>query len=361
MKKLITLLLCFIITLGIIPSVTAADVDITASYILKNTKNPTVASVGGEWAVIGLARGGKADDGYFAKYYENAVAYVKSKDGVLHSRKYTEYSRVVLAVTAIGEDATNVGGYDLTKPLCDFDKTVWQGINGAIFALIALDSGDYECGIREKYVEHILDKQLVSGGWALSGESADSDVTAMALQALAKYTDRKDVSEAVEKALVLMSKKQLASGGFATYGEETAESSAQMAVALTELGISLNDSRFVKNGKTVLDAMLAFRLSSGGFKHTKGQTEADGMATEQCFYALVAAERANADKNSLYHMSDVKKADRDMTLLEAYKAFYYSVAQDMNMLVSQKNTTGITFADVLYKISTVIKEVKERK
>ena len=157
----------------------------------------------------------------------------------------------------------------------------------------------------------------------------------------------------MKKALSLVSKKQLASGGFATYGEETAESSAQVIVALTELGIPLDDSRFVKNGKTVLDAMLAFRLPSGGFKHINGQTTADGMASEQCFYALVAAERANAGKSSLYRMSDAKKADTPITLT--------SIVKDMQMLASEKNTKGITLSDVIYKISKFLKSAQERK
>ena len=54
-------------------------------------------------------------------------------------KKHTEYSRVILALTSIGKDAQNICGYDLTAPLLDYDKTVWQGINGAIWALIALD------------------------------------------------------------------------------------------------------------------------------------------------------------------------------------------------------------------------------
>ena len=36
-----------------------------------------------------------------------------------------------------------MGGYDLTKPLGDYDRTIWQGLNGPIWALIALDSRDY--------------------------------------------------------------------------------------------------------------------------------------------------------------------------------------------------------------------------
>lgn len=283
----------------------AEDVQSTAEYVYKNTPSPTVGSIGGEWSVLGLARGG-ADipKEYYAAYYENVEAYVKERGGVLHTKKYTEYSRVIIALTAIGKNPSDVAGYDLLAPLCNFEKTVWQGINGAIFALIALDSGNYTSDLRKEYVDYILQKQLPDGGWALSGESTDVDVTAMALQALAKYQDRADAKSAIVNALAVMSKMQTSSGGFATYGTETAESTAQMIVALCELGIPLDDSRFVKNGNTVLDALFSYKLSSGGFKHTQSQDSANQMATEQCFYALVAAERAQNGKNSLYCMSD---------------------------------------------------------
>ena len=351
MRKLLSVLLCVVIICSFSLNTFAVEnLDTTAEYLLKTVQNPTVAVIGGEWAVLGLARSGKADSEFFAKYYQNAEDYIKSKNGVLHTKKYTEYSRVILSLTAIGKDATNVAGYDLTEPLEDFDKTVYQGVNGAIFALIALDSGDYECDIRQKYVDYILEKQLGDGGWALSGESADADVTAMALQALAKYQHIDRVKNATDKALALMSKKQLASGGFSTHGEETAESAAQMIVALSELGIPLDDARFVKNGNTLLDAMLLYRLPSGGFKHLKAQTSADGMATEQCFYALVAAERASNGKSSLYRMSDAKQTNVNMSLFEKYKMFYYGIAEDLNVLVAKENTTGITLKDILYKI-----------
>jgi len=61
----------------------------------------------------------------------------------LHERRYTDYSRVILGLTAAGYDPRAFAGYDLTLPLADFDKTIWQGINGPVFALIALDSGNY--------------------------------------------------------------------------------------------------------------------------------------------------------------------------------------------------------------------------
>ena len=98
----------------------------TASFILNTVTAPEVGSVGGEWAVIGLARSGYAvPQRYWDSYYETVEQYVKAKKGVLHKRKYTEYSRVIVALTAIGADPTDVAGYNLLKPLGDFDKTIW--------------------------------------------------------------------------------------------------------------------------------------------------------------------------------------------------------------------------------------------
>lgn len=65
-----------------------------------------------------------------------------------------------------------------------------QGINGPIFALIALDSHDYEIPkavagktqtTREALIDAILAAQLSDGGWNVNGNGADADMTAMAI------------------------------------------------------------------------------------------------------------------------------------------------------------------------------------
>ena len=61
---------------------------------------------------------------------------------MLSERKYTEYSRVILALSALECDARSAAGYDLTLPLGDYDKVSAQGVNGVIYALLALDSRD---------------------------------------------------------------------------------------------------------------------------------------------------------------------------------------------------------------------------
>ena len=270
---------------------------------------PGVGSTGGEWMTIGLARSGRAVP---AGYYDNVVEYVKAMADAnerLHRAKVTDNARIILALTAIGKDVTNVGGHNLLKGLDNMAYVQKQGINGPIFTLIALDSHNYPTMgdvTREKLIQVILDAQLPGGGWTLSGENADTDMTAMAIQALAPYYKTNEtVKAAVDKALEALSALQRNDGGFGSWGTVNSESCAQVIVALTALGIDpATDSRFVKNGSTVLGALAGFYVDGGGFKHT-ADGERNGMATEQGYYALASYYRFVNGQTSLYDMSDV--------------------------------------------------------
>lgn len=286
----------------------------TASYLQSQVKEPSFGALGGDWLVFGLARSGAdVSQKYLDTYYKNVVNYVEETGGVLSERKYTEYSRVVLALTAIGKDPRDVAGYDLLLPLADFDETVSQGLNGAIFALLALDSGRYDIpenpnaatqATRELYVEEILRREIETGGWALSGNELDADMTAMALQALAKYRDDPETSAAIERGITALSSMQEPNGAYLSWGEENSESVSQVITALTELGISPEDSRFVKNGQTLLSSLERFSCEDGGYRHTLSGG-ADKMASEQALYALAAVHRAQAGLSTLYDMTDV--------------------------------------------------------
>lgn len=281
----------------------------TTGDFMATLGTPTVNSTGGEWMVIGLARSGRTVP---AGYYDNVVEYVKAKADAnerLHPTKVTDNARVILALTAIGKDVTNVGGHNLLKGLDSMDYVQAQDINGPIFTLIALDSHNYPTMgdvTREKLIQVILDAQLNDGGWNLSAENADPDMTAMAIQALAPYYKTNEtVKAAVDKALEALSALQCSDGGFGSWDTVNSESCAQVIVALTALGIDPTaDSRFVKNGHTVLDALAGFYVTGGGFRHTAGG-ERNDMATEQGYYALAAYYRFANTQTRLYDMSDV--------------------------------------------------------
>ena len=275
---------------------------------------PSVGSVGGEWMALGLARSGRTVP---SGYYDNVVAYVKENiddNGRLHASKSTDNSRVILALTAAGYDPRNVSGYNLLNGLTDLDYVKKQGINGPIWALIALDSHNYAIPssdvknpvTRNSLVDTILAAQLSDNGWALSGTSADADMTGMSIQALAPYYSfNSKVKTAVDAALTRLSSMQNEDGSFGSVDGKSAESCAQVIVALTALGINPEtDARFVKNGISVVDALCGFAVDDGGFKHTAAGSR-DGMATEQGYYALTAYMRLLNGKTALYDMSDV--------------------------------------------------------
>ena len=281
----------------------------TTGDFMATLGTPGVGSTGGEWMTIGLTRSGRTVP---AGYYDAVVEYVKANADAnerLHRAKVTDNARIILALTAIGKDVTNVGGHNLLKGMDNMAYVQKQGINGPIFTLIALDSHNYPTMgdvTREKLIQVILDAQLPGGGWNLSGENADTDMTAMAIQALAPYYKTNEtVKAAVDKALEALSALQRGDGGFGSWGTVNSESCAQVIVALTALGIDpATDSRFVKNGSTVLGALAGFYVDGGGFKHT-ADGERNGMATEQGYYALAAYYRFVNGQTSLYDMSDV--------------------------------------------------------
>ena len=308
------------------------DTDIQKIYAETRTylgayaeKDPAGVS---DWAALGLARDGvKLDDAYY-----NAVcAYVAENindKGQLSSRLSTENSRRILALTAIGRDVTSVAGHDLLAGLSDLSYVTRQGLNGAVYALLALDCGGYDVpeggtATREALINAILDKALPAGGWAYSGTEADPDMTAVAIQALAPYYgSNESVKSAVDKALEVLSAMQTENGGFISSGSENSESSAQIVIALTALGIDPEkDSRFVKNGKSALDALCSYAVDGGGFKHIAADAAPDAVATQQGYCALVAYQRFINGSSRLYDMTDVVIAADPFT--DIYASGYY--------------------------------------
>lgn len=282
------------------------EIDTASAYLLQTVPQPEVGSVGGEWCVLGLARASRGTESYFDAYRAAARRTLRETGGVLHRVKYTEYARMVLALTALGEDPADFAGFNVLAPLSDTKKVLFQGTSGAVWALLALDSNAYAAdAARNVYLKAIADGVGSDGGWALvPGDASDADLTAMALTALAPYAAEKDVQTLLDNGLAFLSSIQNADGSFSTSGHATAESTAQVLVTLCTLGISETDSRFVKNGTTVLEALLSFQHPDGGFRHEPDDAAANAMATEQAFYALAAVRRSRSGMCVLWDLRD---------------------------------------------------------
>ena len=283
----------------------------TASYEQTSISSPASDSLGGEWAVIALARSGEqAEDGYYEKYRANLEKRVKEQSGVLSENRYTEYSRAILAARAIGINPADIGGYDLVKPLEDFDSVTAQGLNGAVFALLALnaDRADTNGELEQKYLTYIIDQEKPDGGFSLddSSDTADVDLTAMTLQCLEPYATEEEISAIIDRGMEFLAASQAADGGYEAYGDKSSESFSKVIIALSTYGIDCNkDERFLKNEIGLFDNLMTYYKKDGSFSHI-ADGDADHMATDQAFCALAAYQRLQTGKNSFYNMSDVK-------------------------------------------------------
>ncbi len=292
------------------PTVMQPLIDSAAKWVDKNRDFSTYDEFN-DWDVLALARAGKEVP---ALYYGIIEKHVKENNGEF--RLVTDYERMALTATALGKDARNIAGYDFIEKIYNNSRMTNQGTNGALFALLALDAQEAEVPAnaiwtRERLLTWLLDQQNDDGGFPLSkeaGSASDVDITAMALQALAKYQDRKDVKEVTEKALLWISEQQLANGGFIVWDEENSESVSQVIIGLTSLGISLEDERFVKKDGDLLTALHAFINKDGGLAHTRGEAS-NYMATQQGLLALAGNDRLLKKKKSVYDMTDVKPVE----------------------------------------------------
>lgn len=285
-----------------------------ANYLSSSSAIPTYGS---EWTILTLARGDNSDKykDYYEQYYSNLVKHVKTTNGKIGSQS-TDWSRVIIALTAIGKDPRDVGGYNLVEKLTDYNFAISPGINSAVYSLIALDTWAFDLPetattTRDKLIDYILSKEIKGvGGFALSGTNDDADVTGMTLQALAPYyQSNTKVQEVINRAIDKLVTMQLPNGAYksADYsvvkGVENPESAAQVVTALVSLGIDVNkDERFNK----VISNIMTYQSDDGGFKHSYSQNKANGMATVQVGYSLAAYNRLLSNQTALYDMSDTK-------------------------------------------------------
>lgn len=227
-----------------------------------------------EWYAICLSK----DSGYDFSAFTAALEQQINAPGL----KATNRQRIALAYHAAGGTNIDIGAV--------IDET-WNGLGimSEIYSLILINSGDFVYSADEtEIVSTLLARQNDDGGWSLSGSYSDPDVTSMALQALSAYRSNPDIEKRIDRAVDLLSAMQRNDGGYQSYGTPSAESCAQVVIALCQLGIDpQNDSRFVKNGNSPVSALMSYRCESGGFSHISGGSE-NAMAVVQAFEALTA-------------------------------------------------------------------------
>lgn len=296
------------------------------------------ASTRCDWYAVSLGRLGREDD--YAAYLAAAEQKVEDSyqtEDKLDAVKATEWHRISLAILAAGGDPTQVGDSkinliaDGTYNRGKTKELGAQGVNGIIWGLISLDSLRWQVpenahDSRSGMIQMLLEQQLADGGFAFSSGSAEPDITAMALTALSPYRNdetvytytqkdtgsqvEKNVGQVVEEALQCLADMQGKSAEYTSWGSVNSESISQTLSALSALGIdAASDTRFIKDGVTLLDVLMDFQMSDGGFIHSHeydeenesaDPNESNSMAGEQALYALTAYLRYHEGMRGLF-------------------------------------------------------------
>jgi hypothetical protein len=336
MKRLPTFLtiMLFVSLFSFNDKVLANDYDdiIESALLYRGDVTSAVGTTEGDWTAFAYGRYYNSEmPGYCNALSQDVKERYKSENK-LSAAKSTEWHRIILSLLANGKnpfsfteeninlmaDGTYNRGYTISLGR--------QGINGWIWSLIALDSVNTEIPYnafysRDDIIIEIIKQQTSDGGFALSGTVGDIDITANVITALAPYYGNsalytyelnktgvsvtKSVKNIIDEALIFLSNSQLATGGYSSFGTENCESSAQIITALCTMGIDIySDNRFIKNGKTVVDAVLSYRNPDGGFSHISGGVSSI-QATDQASIALIAIDRLYSGETPVYDFSNL--------------------------------------------------------
>jgi len=220
-----------------------------------------------DWLAILLVQSGKRDGlSEYAGHLQLIVA-----EGVPDN----DAARVATVCLALGIEDEFVLSVAKNSELDRVSELIWR-------LLIAVNLGD--SALASSIADELEAAELASGGYALSGEAADPDLTAMAVCSL------KMAGREVDHLIDLLSAMQNENGSYSSFGTENAESCAQVTIALSLCGIDpKTDERFIKNGNSLYSALLSFSLESDGFAHLPGGGE-NRRASVQAALALLSLE-----------------------------------------------------------------------
>lgn len=266
----------------------------SAAVWIKGQAKDTLEATKDDWTVFTLLRHGETlSDAQTGSYYASVVKKVKEWENDPNlpvGPKPTDIAKISLVLTMLGKDITDVGGVNLAEMMYNSIR-LKEGSNELIWVLLALDAANIQIPAdatwsRESMISALLEFQNANGFFGLfDNKAGDVDITAMALQPLARYqvTDAK-VEAAVKKAVTWL--KGAVKDDF---GYGTPESTAQVLIALSALGIDPtgSDAGFGTVNMNMITSMMAYKCEDGGFAHVLGNTT-NGMATTQVLEALDA-------------------------------------------------------------------------
>ena len=254
-----------------------------------------------EWMNLGFYQKklGNLDDGF-------SIAECIKRLDTTTNVAMTNIDRKIMTLTARGIDCSKLSKYNNGEPFIDakgnkvddlaailYNYSGGYTINGPIFALNALDMGNYTIPenavwTREKLLETILNHKYLSDGFGL-------DMVTMLMQSIAPYQNDPVYGERVKAKLWEGFDIVMDSFGTDPFdnpfgvqwgGVYTSEGASQIICALSAMGVDVHTDVRLNNGKdSVLTSFLNYADFVEGYFAHRNKTPKNAMATYQGCYA----------------------------------------------------------------------------
>lgn len=254
-----------------------------------------------EWMNLGFYQKklGNLDDGF-------SIAECIKRLDTTTNVAMTNIDRKIMTLTARGIDCSKLSKYNNGEPFLDakgnkvddlaavlYNYSGGYTINGPIFALNALDMGNYTIPenavwTREKLLETILNHKYLSDGFGL-------DMVTMLMQSIAPYQNDPVYGERVKAKLWEGFDIVMNSFGTDPFGNPfgvqwggvyTSEGASQIICALSAMGVDVHTDVRLNNGTdSVLTSFLNYADFGEGYFSHSNTTPKNAMATYQGCYA----------------------------------------------------------------------------
>jgi len=229
----------------------------------------------------------------------------------------TDYQRTIIGILSVGGNPRAFSERNLVEAVLKsqmssgkFADTI-EGkgerlVNSHIWGIISLYSAGEKIPNPEGAYNWLVSKQNSDGGFGIfTGAKSDLDMTSMALTAFSAL-GRKPSDKYVFKAMEFIKSRQTKTGGFEIFGQENPDTASTVVQGLVALGINPVSKEWVKvNDKNMIDFIMSFQLSDGGFSHIRGG-EADMLATTRALTALADYYNSKSVYNLIRENRDSK-------------------------------------------------------
>jgi uncharacterized protein YjdB len=259
--------------------------------------------------------------------YIGAMSYNHSSNNLnsdltLISNKLRKYSskglyncyKGIMSAVASGQDPRNfeyIGeNLNYVEALLKLQKDTGEFYSCTSYCIMALDmaSADYD---EEKTINFLKSKFETDGdkAYITKYNKADIEKTAIAMIALSNHKDIDGVEDLIDKCINYIKSEQKDDGGFGY--SANAKVLGEIIQALISVGEYPVSKDYTKNEKTILDAMMKYKLDNGTFKKSSWGNYTDEDSTQAAFAALSDLKKGK----SMYHTLKAEVGDTPSNII----------------------------------------------